>query len=81
MQDKILYSPYARLFPNEKWSADFYLQYDSELGIWHERRFAIRRKFDCIGMGLGLDVDDEDEVTLWFQFWLNAFPQSAFGMR
>ncbi len=80
-QDQILYSPYARLFPNEKWSGDFYLQYDSELGIWHERRFAVRRKFDCVGVGLGVDIDDEDEVTVWFQFWLNAFPQSAFGMR
>ena len=80
-KDRILYSPYARLFPNEKWSGDFYLQYDSEQGIWHERRFTVRRKFDCIGTGIGIDIDDQDEFTIWFQFWLNAFPQSAFGMR
>ncbi len=79
--NRVLYTPYVRLFPNEKWSFDAYAQYDSENGVWQERRLTVRRKFDCVGMGVGFEIDDEDEATIWLQFWLNAFPQSAFGLR
>jgi len=78
--DRTLFSPYARLFPEEKWSYEFQLQYDSQNSKWYERQFIVRRRFDCTTLGVGLDIDDENEATLWFQFWLNAFPGVGMGM-
>jgi len=77
---RTLYSPYARIFPNDKWSYEFYLQYDSQNGKWYDRQFVVNHKFDCVSMGLGMDIDSDDELTLWFMFWLNAFPKSSMNL-
>ena len=74
-----LYTPHVRLFPNNKWSYEFYAQYDSSYGEWEERRFIINRKFDCVTVGGGLRVDEDNEALFWFQFWLNAFPSVGMG--
>ena len=78
--ERMLFTPYARLFPNEKWSYEFYLQYDAEFGEWYERSILVNHKFDCLGMGLGLKLDSDNEPTFWFQLWLNAFPETMMGM-
>jgi len=78
--DQTLYTPYARLFPNGKWSYEFYVQYDSQDSKWYERKLIINRKFDCTTLGVGMKVDDDNEATFWFQFWLNAFPGGGLGM-
>ncbi|MDD3275559.1 MAG: LPS assembly protein LptD [Kiritimatiellales bacterium] len=75
-----LFTPRARLFPNDKWSYELSASYDSLYDEWYERKILINHKFDCIGMGVGLKIDKDDQPMLWLQFWLNAFPESLLNL-
>jgi len=68
-----LISTSAELFPNDDWSYNFMMSYDSTWQEWRERRVMVNHRFDCIGMGVGLKLDEDDEMSLWFQLWLTAF--------
>jgi len=61
------------LFPNDDWSYRLLASYDATLDEWRRRSFMVNHRFDCIGMGVGLKMDEDDEPTLWFNLWLNAF--------
>ncbi len=71
-----LFTPRAKLFPNEKWSYELSASYDRTYDKWYERKILVTHKFDCIGMGVGLKINEYDETQFWVQFWLLAFPQS-----
>jgi LPS-assembly protein len=71
-----LFTPRAKLFPNEKWSYELSASYDRTYDEWYERKILVTHKFDCIGMGVGLKINEYDETQFWVQFWLLAFPQS-----
>jgi LPS-assembly protein len=70
-----LFTPRIRLFPNEKWSYEMSASYDRLYDQWYQRRILVTHKFDCVGMGVGLKMNQYDEMQLWVQFWLLAFPQ------
>lgn len=75
-----LWTPSLRLFPDADWSYILYAQYDSMHREWQERTLIVQRKFDCVSVGVGLEIDEDAEATFWFQFWLNAYPTSSFGL-
>ena len=68
-----LISTSAELFPNDDWSYNFLVRYDSTWQEWRERRVMVNHRFDCVGMGVGVKFDEDDELSLWFQLWLTAF--------
>ena len=75
--DRSLLTASAKLFPNDKWSYEFFASYDGKHEEWYERKILVNRRFDCVGMGVGLKVDEDDEVQFWMQFWLTAFDKPA----
>ena len=68
-----LISTSAELFPNDNWSYQFLLRYDSTWEEWRERQVMINHRFDCVGMGVGIKLDEDDELSFWVQLWLVAF--------
>ena len=68
-----LISTSAELFPNDDWSYNFLLRYDSTWKEWRERRVMINHRFDCVGLGVGVKLDEDNELSMWFQLWLTAF--------
>lgn len=75
-----LFTPRVKLFPNDTWSYDFSVSYDGYHDEWFERKVMVTRKFDCIGAGAGVRLDEDEDVHVWFQLWLTAFPDGFFGM-
>ncbi len=69
----------TELFPRKQWSFGGYWRYDFEGGELQEQRYTVLHKTDCLGLGLGVRELD-DEITLWAQIWLLAFPDSAIGL-
>ncbi len=72
-----LYTPRVRLFPNDKWSYELSASYDQTFNEWYERKILVNHKFSCVGLGVGLRVDAYDDMMLWVQFWLTAFPRAG----
>jgi lipopolysaccharide assembly outer membrane protein LptD (OstA)/TolA-binding protein len=75
--ERSLFTPSVKLFPNDDWSYEFSARYDGLRDEWEERKILINHKFDCIGMGVGYRSDEDDEHQFWVQFWLTAFSQAA----
>lgn len=68
------------LFPNEKWFYEFAARYDSDSGVWEDRKVVINHRFDCVSLGVGMRIDEDSETLFWFQFWLNAYPGASLGL-
>ncbi|MCU0857578.1 MAG: LPS assembly protein LptD, partial [Pontiellaceae bacterium] len=75
-----LFTPRVKLLPNDKWSCEASVSYDEMYNEWFERKITVTHTFDCIGAGAGIKLDEDDDIHLWFQLWLTAFPQGVFGM-
>lgn len=74
-----IFTPHVWLFPEEKWSYQFYAQYDSMMGKFRDREILVNRRFDCVTLGTGLRVDDDNEITIYLQFWLTGHPGLGIG--
>ncbi len=70
----------ARLFPQADWFYDLGVRYDSDSGVWEERKIVVNRRFDCVAAGVGLKIDEDNEQLFWVQFWLTAFPQAKLDL-
>ncbi len=69
----------ASLLPNRQWSFDFGIRYDAEESELEEQYYLVKRKGQCVSWGLGVREiydDDEDEIEVWLQLWLTAFPNA-----
>lgn len=64
------------LFPRERWSYKGYARYDLRDSDLQEHSHFVRRKFDCLGLGLGVREVGSD-ISVWAQVWLLAFPGST----
>jgi LPS-assembly protein len=75
----------ADLFPERRWSLLTYQRYDFENGIWSEQGYLIRRRFDCIALGLGFRYEpsyannESDDFRVWASFDLLAMPGRRFS--
>lgn len=70
----------VRLFPSEKWSYELAARYDSDSGIWEDRKVIVNHRFDCVTLGVGMRIDEDSETLFWFQFWLNAYPNAGLDL-
>lgn len=67
------------LFPNSRWAFDAGVRYDIEESELEEHYYMIKRKGQCVSWGIGVREildDDEDELEVWVQLWLTAFPEA-----
>jgi hypothetical protein len=70
----------ADLFPTRRWSLLTYQRYDFENSIWAEQGYLVRRRFDCIALGLGFryepayNENESEEFRVWASFDLLAMP-------
>ena len=76
-----LYTAKALLFPNDDWSYEFTVRYDSDGSQWGDRELMVNRRFDCVGVGVGFQCDQDDDIALWLQLWLTAFDRDNKDMR
>lgn len=73
------------LFPKRRWSLLTYQRYDFENSIWSEQGYLVRRRFDCIALGLGFRYEpgytdsEDDEFKVWASFDLLAMPGRRFS--
>lgn len=67
------------LFPNRTWAFDAGLRYNAEESELEEQYYMVKHTGSCLTWGLGvrelLDEDD-NEVEVWVQVGLSAFPDS-----
>ncbi|MFH0909422.1 MAG: LPS assembly protein LptD [bacterium] len=63
------------LFPNAKWSFQFYQRYDIDNNRLDEHEYFVQRKTDCLGYGIGFRQTDSD-YQVWVRLFLLAFPDS-----
>jgi LPS-assembly protein len=67
------------LFPDQKLSYTGYVRYDFDFTELEEHSHFIQKKTDCLGFGVGIREIDDD-ITVWAQIWLLAFPRSIAGL-
>ena len=63
------------LFPNAKWSFQFYQRYDIDNNRLDEHEYFVQRRTDCLGYGVGFRQTDND-YQVWVRLFLLAFPES-----
>lgn len=68
------------LFPKQRWAFDAGFRYDIEESELEEHYYLVKHAGQCLSWGIGLreilDSDTEDEVEVWVQVWLTAFPEA-----
>lgn len=75
----------ADLFPDRRWSLLTYQRYDFENSVWSEQGYLLRRRFDCIALGLGFRYEpaynnnEDDDFRVWASFDLLAMPGRRFS--
>jgi len=67
------------LFPNNKWSFDFYTRYAKDDSRWEERALLVKRKFECVGLGLGYRNTVRDN-QVWVYMWVLELPSIGINM-
>ena len=74
-----LLSAALELLPNNIWAFDAGVRYDLEESELEEHYYMVKHTGRCVSWGLGVREildDDEDELEIWVQLWLTAFPEA-----
>lgn len=74
-----LISGRLELFPNRDWSFDLVSRYDKETSRWEENQISVKRRFNCLGLGLGYKQTEWDH-QIWFYLWGLDFPASELNL-
>jgi len=71
-----LWTPRIELYPDQKFSFEFYGRYDDNENNLEEIAGIVYANWCCMRYGLGCHFYDDDEVSIVFSIGLSAFPEA-----
>ncbi|AKJ64084.1 LPS-assembly protein LptD [Kiritimatiella glycovorans] len=71
-----LFEAELNLFPNETWSLGLVTRYDRDEEEWDENGITVRRRFDCVGLGMGYRRSQHDH-QIFAYFWVLEFGDTS----
>lgn len=69
----------ASLWPKYTYSVDTYVRFDFEEEEFDDTNIILKRKLDCVGVGLGYRHDQGDS-QIWMYMWILAFGEDRSGL-